>query len=43
MTTTRPRSIFVNLAVRDLQKSMDFFRALGFSFDRGSPITTPAA
>jgi uncharacterized protein len=33
MTTTRPRSIFVNLAVRDLQKSMDFFRALGFSFD----------
>lgn len=25
--------LFVNLPVRDLQRSMDFFRALGFSFD----------
>ena len=28
------RKIFVNLAVRDLQKSMDFFTALGFTFNR---------
>lgn len=27
------RMIFVNLAVRDLQASMAFFRALGFAFD----------
>ena len=27
------RDIFVNLAVRDLKKSMDFFGKLGFSFD----------
>ena len=29
-----PRKIFVNLAVRDLPKSMQFFRTLGFDFDR---------
>jgi predicted lactoylglutathione lyase len=28
------RQIFVNLAVADLQKSMDFFSALGFEFNR---------
>jgi uncharacterized protein len=28
------RKIFVNLAVRDLTKSMDFFKTLGFDFDR---------
>jgi uncharacterized protein len=28
------RKMFVNLAVRDLSKSMDFFTALGFDFDR---------
>jgi predicted lactoylglutathione lyase len=27
------RSIFVNLAVRDLKKSMDFFSSLGFEFN----------
>ncbi len=27
------REIFVNLAVRDLQKSMEFFSALGFTFN----------
>jgi uncharacterized protein len=27
------RKIFVNLAVRDLKKSMDFFTALGFTFN----------
>ena len=33
MTEPRPRQIFVNLAVRDLKKSMDFFGALGLSFN----------
>jgi uncharacterized protein len=33
MATTNGRKIFVNLAVRDLKKSMDFFAALGFSFN----------
>jgi predicted lactoylglutathione lyase len=28
------RKIFVNLAVRDLQKSMGFFSALGFAFNK---------
>lgn len=32
-TTTRPRKLFVNLAVRDLQRSVDFFTGLGFAFD----------
>ena len=27
------RKIFVNLPVRDLKKSMDFFGKLGFSFN----------
>jgi uncharacterized protein len=33
MTTNNSRKIFVNLAVRDLKKSMGFFSALGFSFN----------
>ena len=28
-----PRQIFVNLPVRDLQRSKDFFASLGFAFD----------
>jgi len=28
------RKIFVNLAVRDLQKSMEFFATLGFTFNK---------
>lgn len=28
------RLTFINLAVRDLQRSVDFFTALGFSFDQ---------
>ena len=28
-----PRQIFVNLPVRDLQRSKDFFASLGFTFD----------
>ena len=27
------RKVFINLAVRDLQKSMDFFKALDFTFN----------
>jgi uncharacterized protein len=34
MTNNGTRKIFVNLAVRDLPRSMDFFRSLGFDFDR---------
>ena len=33
MQTTQPRKIFVNLPVRDLKRSMDFFTALGFTFN----------
>lgn len=33
MATNNSRKIFVNLAVRDLKRSMDFFRSLGFEFE----------
>jgi predicted lactoylglutathione lyase len=33
MTTTQSRKLFVNLSVRDLKKSMDFFSSLGFQFN----------
>ena len=33
MVETRSRKLFVNLAVRDLKKSMDFFSQLGFTFN----------
>jgi predicted lactoylglutathione lyase len=33
MAENRSRKIFVNLAVRDLKRSMDFFTKLGFAFD----------
>jgi predicted lactoylglutathione lyase len=33
MADKRSRKIFVNLAVRDLKKSMDFFSKLGFTFN----------
>ena len=29
----RPRKVFVNLAVRDLKRSMDFFSKLGFTYN----------
>ena len=32
-TGTPPRQLFVNLAVKDLPRSMRFFQALGFTFD----------
>ena len=28
-----PRNLYVNLAVKDLERTVDFFAALGFSFD----------
>lgn len=33
MATKNPRKLFVNLAVRDLKKSMGFFKELGFEFN----------
>lgn len=33
MTETPARKIFVNLAVRDLKKAMNFFSTLGFGFN----------
>lgn len=33
MSTAKPRMIFVNVAVRDLPRSMEFFRALGFDYN----------
>lgn len=33
MAEKRPRQIFVNLAVRDLKKSKEFFSTLGFQFN----------
>ena len=33
MTTNGSRKMFVNLPVRDLKKSMDFFSTLGFRFE----------
>ena len=31
--TQAPRMLFVNIAVRDLQRAREFFTALGFAFD----------
>ncbi|HSD22274.1 MAG TPA: VOC family protein [Anaeromyxobacter sp.] len=33
MATTRPRKLFLNLAVRELDRSKEFFTKLGFEFD----------
>lgn len=30
---TQPRKIFVNLPVKNLDRSMTFFKALGFNFN----------
>ena len=32
-TPTKPRKLFVNIPVSDLQRSIDFFEALGFTFN----------
>ena len=34
MTPNRSRKIFVNLPVRDLKRSVEFFTKLGFTFDQ---------
>src|SRR5512144_72890 len=34
MQATQPRKLFVNLAVKDLKRSMAFFGKLGFGFDQ---------
>lgn len=34
MTTATPRKLFVNLPVRDLKRSIEFFTRLGFTFDQ---------
>jgi predicted lactoylglutathione lyase len=34
MATSRAREIFVNLPVRDLKRSMEFFSKLGFEFNQ---------
>jgi predicted lactoylglutathione lyase len=34
MATNESRKLFVNLAVRDLAKSMEFFSKLGFTFNK---------
>lgn len=34
MTTQAPRMLFVNLSVRNLKRSKDFFAALGFTFNQ---------
>jgi predicted lactoylglutathione lyase len=33
MATATPRKLFVNLSVKDLKRSMSFFKALGFGFN----------
>lgn len=33
MTTTLGRQVFLNLPVRDVQRSIDFFKLIGFTFD----------
>jgi Predicted lactoylglutathione lyase len=37
------RQIYLNLAVRDLKKTMDFFSKLGFGFNPKSRTRTPRA
>ena len=32
MAVNNPRKLFVNIVVRDLNASMDFYRKLGFEF-----------
>ena len=39
-TPNRSRKIFVNLPVRDLKRSIEFFTRLGFSFKLGEGVRT---
>jgi len=34
MATASPRKLFVNLPVKNLKRSMEFFRSVGFTFDQ---------
>ena len=34
MTTTAPRKVFINLPVKDLDRSVTFFETLGFTFNQ---------
>jgi uncharacterized protein len=43
MADKRSRKLFVNLAVRDLERSKAFFTRLGFEFNPGSRTTRPRA
>ena len=43
MAVANPRKLFVNLAIRDLKKSMDFFTSSASSSTRSSPTTMPPA
>ena len=38
-----PRNLYVTLPVKDLERSVDFFAALGFSFDPGFTSENGAA
>ena len=40
---TRPRKLFVNVPVADVQRSIDFFEALGFTFNPHFTDATAAA
>jgi uncharacterized protein len=40
---TKPRKLFVNIVVADLQRSINFFEALGFSFNRQFTDATATA
>ena len=42
-TPVTPRKLFVNIAVNDLQRSIDFFEALGFTFNQQFTDATATA
>ena len=42
-TPATPRKLFVNIAVNDLQRSIDFFEALGFTFNQQFTDATATA
>jgi predicted lactoylglutathione lyase len=42
-TPVTPRKLFVNVAVNDLQRSIDFFEALGFTFNKQFTDATATA
>ena len=43
MPVARPRKLFVNLGVKDLDASVAFFTRLGFASTLASPTRTPPA